>query len=267
MIHPQMVRVLGINTTSGIYCFNEAFFNDLFQDPTYTTRLWTPQELIGYAKKKENPPTSPPGEKVSYSNTGYILLGMIIEEVTSKSYHEAMREKIFTPLGIEDTILEGYETNPEGIVNSYCSSDWQGKHLGIFNDISPIRKGMFFQRMSIPLTPDLYNLSNHHNFYNAWAWSAGAYASNVHDLAKFIEAIYDNRITIIQNQEQALNNMKPGEKIQSEGGSWGIRTGILLEPARDITIILLFNGTNLLLFNGTNLSKFLNQLWVLAKSL
>lgn len=43
------------------------------------------------------------GERWEYSNTGYILLGMIIESVTGKSYGEFLNERIFKPLGMKDT--------------------------------------------------------------------------------------------------------------------------------------------------------------------
>lgn len=47
-----------------------------------------------------------PGEKFTYSNSGYTLLGFIIERVSGKSYGEFLQENIFTPLGMKQT---GYE--------------------------------------------------------------------------------------------------------------------------------------------------------------
>ena len=44
-----------------------------------------------------------PGERWEYSNTGYILLGMIVESVAKKSYGEFLSERIFKPLGMKDT--------------------------------------------------------------------------------------------------------------------------------------------------------------------
>jgi D-alanyl-D-alanine carboxypeptidase len=48
-------------------------------------------------------PSFNPGERWEYSNTGYILLGMIVESVTHKSYGEFLRERIFEPLKMKDT--------------------------------------------------------------------------------------------------------------------------------------------------------------------
>ena len=47
-----------------------------------------------------------PGEKFSYSNSGYVLLGAIIEKLTGRSYEDFVRENIFQPLGMDDS---GYD--------------------------------------------------------------------------------------------------------------------------------------------------------------
>lgn len=47
-----------------------------------------------------------PGEKFDYSNSGYVLLGVIIEKVTGQSYEQVLQEKIFTPLGMNNS---GYD--------------------------------------------------------------------------------------------------------------------------------------------------------------
>src|ERR1700748_1843985 len=53
----------------------------------------TPQELIAVVAKK--PLLFPPGTKWSYTNTGYVLLGMLIEKVSGMSYAEFLQQKIF----------------------------------------------------------------------------------------------------------------------------------------------------------------------------
>lgn len=70
-----------------------------------------------------------PGAKFSYNNSGYFLLGAIIEKVTGKSYEQVLRENIFDPLGMKntgfdhfDTVLSkrasGYVKTPKGYINA-----------------------------------------------------------------------------------------------------------------------------------------------------
>ncbi|WP_342374298.1 serine hydrolase [Myxococcus stipitatus] len=70
-----------------------------------------------------------PGTKYAYNNSGYYLLGVIIERVSGKSYAQALKERIFDPLGMKSTgydvsaeIIEkrasGYESTPDGIRNA-----------------------------------------------------------------------------------------------------------------------------------------------------
>ncbi len=53
-----------------------------------------------------------PGEYVSYDNTGYYLLGMMLEKITNKSYGDLMQERLFKPLGMNSTRMN----NPQEIV-------------------------------------------------------------------------------------------------------------------------------------------------------
>lgn len=59
-----------------------------------------------------------PGEYFSYSNTNYYLLGLIIEEVTGKTYEEYIKEEIFYPLYMDDSSLKMTDTNCEGYLDS-----------------------------------------------------------------------------------------------------------------------------------------------------
>mgnify|MGYP003673191593 CR=1 FL=1 len=60
-----------------------------------------------------------PNQKYSYSNTGYLLLGTIIERVSGKSFEEYLNEKIFTPLKMENTFVYQRRYNPKK-VNNYA---------------------------------------------------------------------------------------------------------------------------------------------------
>ena len=51
-----------------------------------------------------------PGSKYSYNNSGYFLLGAIIERVTGKSYEQVLKENIFDPLGMKNTGYDHHDT-------------------------------------------------------------------------------------------------------------------------------------------------------------
>ena len=67
----------------------------------------TPDEMIGLFRDK--PTYFSPGDEHLYNNSGYILLGAIIEGVTKKSYGDFVRDEIFTPLGLDDSHYGGHQ--------------------------------------------------------------------------------------------------------------------------------------------------------------
>jgi D-alanyl-D-alanine carboxypeptidase len=73
-------------------------------------RTWAPAELVRRAVKdgnRDRPLLFPPGTEHHYSNTDYIVLGMIIERVTGRSYRTEIDQRIIRPLGLRDTRLPG----------------------------------------------------------------------------------------------------------------------------------------------------------------
>lgn len=75
-------------------------------------RTWTAEELIARAVAK--PPTSDPGSRFAYSNTGYLLLGQIIEKATGRSYSEETERRIIQPLGLDGTSVPGTSRQIDG---------------------------------------------------------------------------------------------------------------------------------------------------------
>jgi len=101
---------------------------DLSKFPDYYAKLplkTTPAETI--ARFKDRPLDFAPGERMSYSNSGYIVLGAIIEKVSGMSYAQFMQENLFAPLGMKDTgydtadrvlpqRVRGYQAEPDGTI-------------------------------------------------------------------------------------------------------------------------------------------------------
>ncbi|MFI9462910.1 serine hydrolase domain-containing protein [Streptomyces xiamenensis] len=66
---------------------------------------YTPQEIVARAMRHR--PDFAPGDGWAYSNTGYVLLDMIIEEVTGRPWHQEVADRILRPLGMHHTYLPG----------------------------------------------------------------------------------------------------------------------------------------------------------------
>ena len=112
-----------LSHTSGIpnYTSFPNFMKDMSREP-YATEA--------FVKKFDALPLEfAPGEKFAYSNSGYFLLGYIIEKVTGKNYEQNLQDGILTPLKMtntgfdhHETILKkrasGYEKNGDGYVNA-----------------------------------------------------------------------------------------------------------------------------------------------------
>ena len=108
--------------SSGIYNyiqnlnFQTASLNDLIKE-------WHPDELLRYAYNKKA--YFKPGDDVRYSNTGYILLGLLIEKIEGKPFYKVFEEKIFNPLGLTMTRFAAEDHIPDGIARGYI--DLYGK--------------------------------------------------------------------------------------------------------------------------------------------
>ena len=241
---------------SGLHNFNgddgADFGRDLFSDPQRGKRVWTSAELLSYAKKPEHQPTNRPGEKVSYSSTGYIVLEMLMEHREGKPLYQLLREHLFAPLQLETAGMEGADLASEEIADSYARP-----LSGEIAALSP-----FTGRR--PARPDgLVNLSAGLEHYNAWARGAGAVAASAEDLAKFMDAVEAGRFAVTTDQEAefARSKSKPGNHFDWNGGSRGIQTTILYEPGRDLTVIVLSNASNV----GTSSHEIAKQLLTAAR--
>ena len=112
-----------LNHTSGIpsYTGLPGFFQDVSRNPFRVDDF-----VKKYASKDLE---FEPGTKFSYNNSGYFLLGAIIEKVTGKPYEQVLKENIFEPLGMKntgydhfDTLIQkratGYQKTADGYINA-----------------------------------------------------------------------------------------------------------------------------------------------------
>jgi CubicO group peptidase (beta-lactamase class C family) len=89
-----------LNHTSGLYMFwdNEEIWEELRRD---REKFWSPEEVLQYIKE----PYFAPGDGWRYSNTNYLLLGMIINKVTGSRLSDELKKHFWQPLGINDVYL------------------------------------------------------------------------------------------------------------------------------------------------------------------
>ena len=116
-----------LNHTSGIRSYTSVkdFFKTARKD--YTRR-----EILDLVAK--DPLEFASGEKWKYSNTGYFLLGMLIEKVAGKTYGDFLDERIFKPLGMTQTRTNDLQAI---IPNRAQGYDWNGKVLRNGEYVSP----------------------------------------------------------------------------------------------------------------------------------
>jgi D-alanyl-D-alanine carboxypeptidase len=153
-----------LNHTSGL--------PDYIEDPELfagivNNRVWAPRELVAMADK--HPQLFAPGNAWRYSNTNYIVAGLLIKSVTGHSLARELKRRIFSPLRLDHTSfpvatarLSGYHA-----------------HGYISTETAPTADGQ-------PLDVTGYNPSH--------AWAAGAIVSNAADLSHFYRALMGGRL-------------------------------------------------------------------------
>ena len=103
-----------LSHTSGIadYMEDPRFVPDVIEHPETE---YSPSKILGkyYEYKTNEKATCPPGEGFNYSDVNFVLLAMIIEQVTGETYHAQLESRIFSPLGMDNSYLEYYE-EPRG---------------------------------------------------------------------------------------------------------------------------------------------------------
>jgi D-alanyl-D-alanine carboxypeptidase len=95
--------------TSGLpnYFGDEAFIERVRREPD---RAWDPAEFVDHVAERSKPDFRP-GEGFSYSDTGYTVVGILLQQITGQPLHSIYREVAFNPLGMQATWLEGHEAS------------------------------------------------------------------------------------------------------------------------------------------------------------
>jgi D-alanyl-D-alanine carboxypeptidase len=127
-------------------------------------RRWRPEETIEFVKS-HCAPVFPPGGGFSYSDTGYNLLGLVIEGVTGEPLHEAFRHLLLDPLGMDHTYRPAYEA-PRASIPGRPPSE------------------RYLDDLECSLSPAVMTAD----------WGGGGLVSTTEDLDRFLRAFVENRI-------------------------------------------------------------------------
>ncbi len=111
---PVQIRHL-LNHTSGIVDYTDYLsYEETEGQPA------TPQQLV--ARFRDQPLSSTPGELYDYCNSGYVLLGLIIERTSGMSYADFIRKAIFEPLGMQNSGFDASDTFDPSLAFPYFSN-------------------------------------------------------------------------------------------------------------------------------------------------
>jgi CubicO group peptidase (beta-lactamase class C family) len=201
--------------TSGIPSFTG--FPDYSSTEAIAT---TPEKLV--ARFRDKPLEFQPGEKWNYSNSGYVLLGYLIEKISHQSYSQFVQENIFNPLGMKDS---GYDSN-SAVIPHRASGYEPG-------DKGPTNAG--YIDMSIPL-------------------SAGALYSTTEDLLRWEQGLMGGKLLSAASLQKMTTPFKSdyafglgvrtanGHKvIEHGGGIEGFNTFLAYYPEDKLTVVVLAN--------------------------
>ena len=221
--HGQRITVRNLlNHTSGVHNYTDS--------PDWVKR-WgeemTPRQIVAFVDKDTL--DFAPGTKWSYSNTGYVLLGMILEKVTGQPYATYLQRQFFTPLGLTQTSYCPDRPKDPQFADGYAAASGTVKPAEYLNITQP--------------------------------FAAGALCSTVRDLVRWHRALLDGRVVgarsySLMTTADTLKNgsrmnygfgLVPGQlggqrMINHSGGINGFTTYGLYMPDENLNVIVLSNS-------------------------
>jgi D-alanyl-D-alanine carboxypeptidase len=131
-----------LNHTSGLYDYVNTI--PMPPSPEFFAgrwRTWTASEQIRQALV--HPPTSEvPGSEYAYSNTGYLLLGQVIQRVTGRTYGQEIERRVIRPLGLRGTVVPGMSPwIPGPHPHGYLPTDLSVTHYVDYTEMNPSLMG------------------------------------------------------------------------------------------------------------------------------
>jgi len=190
--HSQEVTVRQLlNHSSGIAEFREDF-PALLKTALIPTLNWGPDAIVALAARRGS--YFAPGSAFQYSNTNYLLLGLIAERVTGRPLAELVRQTALAPAGLRNTFFLPQERVPDRILPGYD------------RDLMPFD-------------------SEHAPDNTAWAslqFASGNMVATADDLALFLEALFGGRILALETVREMTNFLDIRNERYPEWTGYGL---------------------------------------------
>ena len=162
--------------------FQTASLNDLIRE-------WSSEDLLKYAYNKKA--YFQPGEDVRYSNTNYILLGMLITKIEGKPFYKVFEEKLFIPLGLTLTSFAADDPVPDGIARGY---------IDMYSNLQVIES----------------------TYFSGWDYYSadGGLISNPSDLNNFFRSLMNGKVLNANSMAEMLTWTAPKEQDPEFFNMW-----------------------------------------------
>lgn len=177
---PTVLELLQHRSGAADYFEGRRGANLLDELEAHPEHVWTPVEMLDFARERLRP-VGRPGERLLYSDTGFVLLGLLLEQLTGERYHEAVMSRIARPLGLERTFLPR--------LSSPLSGD---------ESIAPC----YLDRKDLSRTSAL-----------SCGWAGGGVAATLGDLLRFSEALHGGELigeNSLATMRRVQGRVRPG---------------------------------------------------------
>jgi D-alanyl-D-alanine carboxypeptidase len=188
-----------MNHTSGLvrYEFNPKVTEAITKDPDKT---FTPEERVSYILDTQPPFLA--GQGWQYSDTNYIVLGMIVEKITGTPYYTLIQRRILDPLSLKNTIPSDKRELP-GVVQAYAGPN---------NDFG--HKDAMWENGRMIMNPQM-------------EWAGGGFAASADDLARWARTLYGTNKVLNDSIRRQLLTAVPARGL-GRNAAYGL--GVIVVP-------------------------------------
>ncbi len=240
--------LLGMQSGIPDYLVSQSFMMAAVFNPDSLT---SPDVLLGFVK--DEPLVFEPGTDCLYTNTNYILIGLVIEKVTGQAAQDALRTRILDPLGLDETYLDVVDEVKPELAHGYMDLAIVGFLFGLTADaVALIPKSWFLKDYLVDAT---------YLFPPMFSWTDGGLITTPADALKFMRALLTGNVVSPESlAEMKKTDVCPilgvpvdyGLGLSTSAGSFGTRWGhgglnfgyeanTIYFPERDVTFSHMHN--------------------------